>query len=351
VIRPGGTPDPVLAANPAYTHVHRLRIHDPCGLTYQNLLIGATHRRANPGDPLDPSSVETGPQGRDRVVQMLRRWERALSRLDVRTVRHDRGLIRGPVESLQKFVFVGELAREVNGFNDPDRFDLTTGHVRRRMTVSDEEQERQLDQWYQAEREFNEGFEAVPVAAEGADTPTPAEAAASAPPHGVGASSAGSPRRMSRDEANRRARELMDKDTDFRDKGQREWAAAIGCSDGLVADLPTWRAVMEETGRSRKTQAANASERPKAVSLTRKVLAVTGKDQDPLETVATDEIMRKLIEAATPERRAELNNLTHEQRQELADAYVEQQRDAEPSPLDEDRPDRTPTTVRERKHL
>ena len=47
VIRPGGTSDPVLDANPAYTHVHRLRVHDPYGLTHQNLLLGATHRRTN----------------------------------------------------------------------------------------------------------------------------------------------------------------------------------------------------------------------------------------------------------------------------------------------------------------
>ena len=44
--------------------------------------------------------------------------------------------------------------------------------------------------------------------------------------------------RISRDEANRKARELLDADPTFRDNGQRKWAKAIGCSAACLLPSP-----------------------------------------------------------------------------------------------------------------
>jgi hypothetical protein len=71
-----------------------------------------------------------------------------------------------------------------------------------------------------------------------------------------GADSEISPRkRMTRDEANAKAMQLAEADHDFVNKTQREWAREIGCSEGLITDLPFWRRVAEKTGRDRKGRA------------------------------------------------------------------------------------------------
>jgi hypothetical protein len=112
-------------------------------------------------------------------------------------------------------------------------------------------------------------------------------------------------------QANAEAMRLAESDPSFVHKSQREWAAAIGCADGQVTKMPFWREVAARTGRDLKGK----GRKPRVVSLTDKALAATADPQ------------------------AELNCLIREQ-----------QADAEPSPLDEDRPDRG-TKVRTRKKL
>lgn len=68
--------------------------------------------------------------------------------------------------------------------------------------------------------------------------------------------------RVSKDEANIIARDTLKADPAFANKSARQWSESIGCSLGLVAELPVWKAVQEQ-----KRRALPAS-RPGAVSLT-----------------------------------------------------------------------------------
>ncbi len=62
-------------------------------------------------------------------------------------------------------------------------------------------------------------------------------------------------RRMSKEEANEKAIELGKKDRFFLQRPLREWADAIGCSEGLVVKLTLWREKMKRTGKARGTAA------------------------------------------------------------------------------------------------
>ncbi len=73
-------------------------------------------------------------------------------------------------------------------------------------------------------------------------------------------------------------------------------------------------------------------------------------ETDPSDVMPDDDVdtlMAKLIEQAEPKERARLNELTDEQRRNLAKAYSEQKRDAEPSPLQEDLADRPPRNAKQ----
>jgi hypothetical protein len=118
--------------------------------------------------------------------------------------------------------------------------------------------------------------------------------------------------RMTAAEANERAMGLAKADRFFVKRSLREWAEAIGCSEGLVAKLPLWLATMEKTGRGKKDRVAP----PKAVSLTGNLEAVLG-DED-----------------------AELKRL-----------MAEQQADMEPNPCEDDPPDTRPRKVRTHKRV
>lgn len=345
-----GQPDPVLDANPSYTHVLRIRVNDPAGLTYRDILLGANKEAGKATEPLptDLLASESKAGGRPEITRMLRRWERAVDGLDVRDVRYSRPHMDRRVDSLEGLLFSMQLLRELRGI-DSIEVELAAEET------SWDEFRAQFDP-QTVERLFSEssqGFlskhEFVSIL-ELPDNGSGLAIGTDSGPRTQERQPSKSARGITSHEANVKARELLDSDADFRDKGQREWAKAIGCSVGLVANLPAWRAIMEETGRSRKT-AANASERPKAVSLTRTVLAMTGENQDPSEIVATDEIMRRLMEVALPKERARLHNLTLEQRREMANAYEAQQRDIEPSPLDKDGGDRPPQRVKIHKRL
>lgn len=69
-------------------------------------------------------------------------------------------------------------------------------------------------------------------------------------------------RKMTQGEANEAAKELIREDKGFAMKQAREWAAAIGCSLGIVNKLPIWKACMEQRRKAAPPKA------PKAVSLT-----------------------------------------------------------------------------------
>ena len=226
---------------------------------------------------------ESNPRVYEELRSFVMKWMRALSRLDIREVKPAECVMAMYDESVEALIFQEQHERELRG--DTRSFlqdSLTESYRGLRLAKLHNLSPEQTTQLMHAmgrlsavAHPWNQTASASP----------PAEATAPMPRTGHG---------MSCDEASRKARDLLDLDADFRDKGQREWADEIGCSVGLVAKLPVWLAVMEETGRSRKTKAANASKRPKAVSMTGTVLAVTGEDQDPSEIAATEEAFRKL---------------------------------------------------------
>ncbi|MBS0198079.1 MAG: hypothetical protein JSR77_15100 [Planctomycetes bacterium] len=97
---------------------------------------------------------------------------------------------------------------------------------------------------------------------------------------------------MSREEANERAKEILRKDKSFGDRNIKEWAAAIGCATGTVANLPLWRACIE---RRRRNKSAS---RPKAVSLSKGLeasLERRGKVGSRIANSPQDEELENLI--------------------------------------------------------
>jgi hypothetical protein len=97
----------------------------------------------------------------------------------------------------------------------------------------------------------------------------------------------GSRPRIKRDEANVRARAAL---RNRPPRGKKRWtvrdlAKAIGCSGGLVPNLPAWEAYAEE--HSLKRDKAHAA--PKAVALTRKVLANEGCSDAQLERLIAEQ--------------------------------------------------------------
>ncbi|MCH8151115.1 MAG: hypothetical protein IH830_01925 [Planctomycetes bacterium] len=117
---------------------------------------------------------------------------------------------------------------------------------------------------------------------------------------------------MTRQEANIKARELLKVDATFADKSQRDWASEIGCSVGLVFNLPMRRAVMEQRSKLRKPKVR----KPNVVALTHKLEATIGKPDKALEHLLS-----------------------------------EHQDDQEPSPLDHDDPCSKPQRVKARRQV
>lgn len=110
---------------------------------------------------------------------------------------------------------------------------------------------------------------------------------------------------MTRDEANVKAREYLRSNPTAT---ARELSDSIGCALGMVPNLPAWQAVQERLATGRK---------PKAVSLTSRLEASIGE---------SDETLERLI----AEQEADMRT--------------------DPSPFDDDSPDRR-TTARERKRM
>ncbi len=133
---------------------------------------------------------------------------------------------------------------------------------------------------------------------------------------------------------------------------QDDLAARLGCSPATVnkaidksEQLTGW---MTEARQDKMT--------PRATGLTDVVADHTRQatEADPADVLSDDDVdvaMAKLIEQAEPEERAELNASDAARCRALAKAYYQQQRDAEPSPLDDDPPGRRPQIVKENKRL
>jgi hypothetical protein len=92
-------------------------------------------------------------------------------------------------------------------------------------------------------------------------------------------------RRMTLAAANSKASELAKSDPAFLTKSLREWANAIGCSDGQVARLDLWIAKQKAAGHKAKQPKS-----PKTVTLTEGLLAVTPADgDDPLKRLIREQ--------------------------------------------------------------
>lgn len=116
--------------------------------------------------------------------------------------------------------------------------------------------------------------------------------------------------RITKDEANIKARELLQSDSNFAHGTQKDWSVAIGCSTALVNELPARKAIMEIRRKNKPVQ-------PKAAIL--------------------DEIS---IEKNGVTRHREIERLAKEQ-----DA------DKEPSPLQDDPVDDPPLKVKMHKKM
>jgi hypothetical protein len=154
-----------------------------------------------------------------------------------------------------------------------------------------------------------------PLPAPQAETPTAPDAPVTTDSRLPGGQAKPKKRRMTRAEADNKARMLAKKRKKrFLELPIREWAKAIGCSTGLVAKLPLWI----ETQARKQRQPRGQGKSPKTVSLTANLEAVTGHGDK-------DAAIRQLIK--------------------------EQEADYEPSPLEDDPLDRPKTAVRARKRL
>jgi hypothetical protein len=136
-------------------------------------------------------------------------------------------------------------------------------------------------------------------------------------------------RGMQKDEANVRVSEFLkkwfaDNPNAKQMSAQRTIADAVGCANGTVGGLPSYRAVAERFPRSQV-----GPRRPKAIPLTDKVLATAGEGQP-------GDVLDKLVA---------------KEEQELQRLIAEQNREAErdPSPLEVDQPDRRRTAKEHKK--
>jgi hypothetical protein len=90
-------------------------------------------------------------------------------------------------------------------------------------------------------------------------------------------------------EANEKALMLAKQNPAFVHSPLREWAAAIGCSEGQVANLPLWQKTMRQSGRGTK----GATPAPKAQSLNEAVTGEGGKDAELNRLISEHEADRE----------------------------------------------------------
>jgi hypothetical protein len=131
-----------------------------------------------------------------------------------------------------------------------------------------------------------------------------------------GNASPGKPQRI-RDEKNIEARKKLKKEQSFAQKTAREWAYELGCSRGLVVQLPAWKAVRDRKKGGSKT-----------LALGRPASEPHSLDSRHEQTISVED--------------------AEKQREELI-AESNEENAADPSPLEETSPDSSPP--RQRKNL
>lgn len=295
-----------------------------------------------------PGSVDMKARVQKESSMWAARWQRNLDRLRVCDIRHSLLDIREDELSIEGVTYSWQLHHEILGkdFSASEEVKLLRPDVWHKIT----------EQAWEARRAALDRLSKRAVQDENQDSPAhkrdivestvSEKAAVDESPR---SSSRDTQSSVTCDEANQKARKLLKTVPGFEDKTQKEWAEAIGCSEGLVAKLPVRKAVMEER---RKNKPLGAPKAPAAISLSNRVLATVGEDNDPAKSAEIEETMQRLIaEAKTPEEKERLENLTPEQRRRLAEVCDEQQRDAELNPLEDERSGAPPRQVKTRKRL
>ena len=313
----GTVDDPLLAKHASLTHVLRLRVHDPSGLTFFECLITANKKRGEDKAPV-PFLRDKLPVKRLKLTAgCLRRWLRAARRIDPgEPVSYSAIATPRPLLSIQSIMFAGQLFKERTGIVGHEPSD-ESDQLRWDLELT------KLEAWAGEQSElFQATHESVAVSFDA----------------------------MTQALANEIARHLLETEPSFREKSQREWAEAIECSVGLVAKLPVWQAVMEKSGRGRKGKPTKLPE-PRAVEITDKVQAKAGYTDDPADGADREAAMQALLREATPAEQATFHAKSDEEQRELTRTYSQQAADAEPSPLDPDPLGAPPIRIRDFKRL
>lgn len=330
-----GTPDRVLNLDSNYEHACGIQTSDPDSLAYHRWHRSVYRRVGAETKPLTVETLSLGSEDdrRGQTINMLKRWRRAVGRLQIEDVKYSMTSLKAPVQSGERTVF-NSVLKAVLGVPGPNAV----------PSVSEIEQTADaMNATFDfIQRQHTTEYESVPVVAEDAK-------AEQVDPVENDSHRSRRVRTMSRDEANQRARELLDNDPSFGRKTARKWASAIGCSVGLVTGLPVWHGIMEKDGRGRRKK--GVQKKPRVVSLTPAVEARAGVTDDHSESVDSNEILRHLIEQVSPDERARIHRLSPDEQLELAKAYQSQRVDKEPSPLEDDLPDSRPRIVKTRKSL
>jgi hypothetical protein len=87
--------------------------------------------------------------------------------------------------------------------------------------------------------------------------------------------------RMAKDEANIKARDFL---RDHPDATSRELAAGVGCSTGLVSQLPAWKAVKEQRDKGRQPKKAVV------LRLTDKLQRTAGIEDESLAKLISEQV-------------------------------------------------------------
>ncbi len=125
---------------------------------------------------------------------------------------------------------------------------------------------------------------------------------------------------------------------------------------GLTEDEKAIAIQNAEQLRKWQAQRSKGKATLRATSLTEVVSDNTPQtvEANPSDVVTDDDVekaMRHLIEEAKPEERAKLNDLDAEGRRAMAQTYYAHKLDEEPSPLEDDPPDKRPKQVKEYKRV
>lgn len=319
--RGDGKYDRLLATNSKYEYVTGLRCHSPSGREHGTLYTQAYRKRGvlDKSKLPDELSRDSRSAHHATIVRILGWWQRAVDALDTGSVQHSRQNLRQPENTVEAFVFNGSLYRELG-----ETVQYASGPAARKRQQALVELVRSSSKESQDQRTCEFAAEYEPVIHR----------------------SQGKRKAPSCNEANIRARELLQSDPSFADGTQLEWAEAIECSEGLVAKLPIRKEIM-----LRRT-ANKQGKRPNAVHLSEKVVASHPVNNDPAVLAETEEIMAKVIAAArTHEERERLRNFTPAECQDIAEVYSDQEADYELSPLEHDPPGSRTRTTQIRKQL